>query len=134
MKITSALLKQFRQKANEALKSVGEELGISIEVHGSISYTHGGEEANAKLKLLSITVGNDGQEAVHDPEAEDFKRFASLYGFKPEDLGRQFTSRGKTFEITGLKLSRKKYPVSAREVGTDRQYKFPATDVKRLMV
>ena len=134
MEITSALLKKFREKANEALKSVGEELGISVEVHGNISFTRDGQEANAKLKLLAISVGDDGQEAIHDPEAEEFKRFATIYGFKPEDLGRRFASRGKLFEITGIKRTRKKYPVSAREVGTNKTYKFMATDVKRLMI
>ncbi len=38
--------------------------------------------------------------------------------------------RGKSFQITGLNLRRRKYPVSATYIKSGKGYKFPTSQVK----
>jgi hypothetical protein len=72
---------------------------------------------------MDVTASGD----VLTPEAEAWKRSANRYGFNADDLGGTFVSRGVTYEITGLKTRRPKYPVSAKNLSTGRMHKFPVS-------
>ena len=59
-----------------------------------------------------------------------WRYYATSYGFKLDDLGREFTSRGVRYKITGIEPSRPKYPISAERVHDKRAFKFGASTVK----
>lgn len=101
-----------------ALADVSKKHGVDIRFGSGGKYN----ETNASLKLEISCVQGDG--TVITKEADAFKRHAYLYGFKPEDLGREFVSGGKRYKISGLNTKAHKMPVLATEVGTNRVFKF----------
>jgi hypothetical protein len=95
---------------DEALASVGEKYGLQIATGGG---TYGG--ANASLKLKLSVVNADG--SVVTEEAQCFKQYIGMYSngrMTPEDLGKTFVSKGKTYTVIGLMLRAKKYPILAQ--------------------
>ena len=116
-------LRAFNADAISALEKIADEHNMSIRPG-----THRFTDANATLKfeLMDVTASGD----VLSPEAEAWKLHATRYGFHPDDLGGTFVSRGVTFEITGLKTRRPKYPVSAKNLTTGKPHKFPAELVR----
>lgn len=114
-----------RERIDAALADLGAELGLDISA-GSGSFDAG----FYRVKVTCAVKHDDG--TVETPEATAFKRLATLYGLKADDLGREFTSRGKTFKVTGLKTRAKKYPVLATD-SEGKTYKFPAARVASLL-
>ena len=111
----------------EAIKPLEEQFGISF---GAPSARYG--ENNMTVKIDVATVADDG--SVLTKEAEDFKRCASMFGLKPEMLGRTF-KRGELdeYEVTGLKPRSRKYPVLAKNLSNGKTYKFAAIIVRNYM-
>ncbi len=68
--------------------------------------------------------------SVSKLEEQDYLARYAAYGLPAGSLHRKFTLNGKVFEITGLKPSRKKYPVSGKSV-SGRNLKFTASAVIR---
>jgi len=63
------------------------------------------------------------------PLAEDFKKYARMYGMKAEWLGGRFVARGRTHTIVGLKTSgRVKYRVTTKR-DDGRKYKWTAEKI-----
>ena len=67
------------------------------------------------------------------PERLLFEVLAPEYGLQPEDFGREFSSHGERFRITGLNLRRPRFPVSAVRIPDGKGYKFTAEDVAALL-
>jgi len=107
----------LRKKLQAALEKVSEELGWKLSL-GSCKYY-----SVAEFKLEAAPIGETG-EAV-SKVAEDFKKLARVYGFKPEDLGRQFQYSGYRFELLGLNIKCRKYPVLAKRIQNGKHYKLP---------
>lgn len=105
-----------------ALKAVGEKHKVVIKSGGG---TYGEGHAIAKFKI--DTIAEDG--TVESKETSDFKKYATIYGLKPEQLGATFVSRGREFELTGLAMRRRKFPIMARDVQTNKTLLFPTTVV-----
>ena len=104
-------LKMLDTKMQKVLDDVAKECGIVIKVTGC-TYNH--QNAAFKIKVATIVNGE-----VQTKEAQDFKHQAKLYGFKPEDLGREFIDRkGRKCIITGLLTRRWKYPIQYQVVKT----------------
>ena len=61
-------------------------------------------------------------------EVAAFKSLATLYGFKPEDLGRTFTVRGKSYILTGIDRKSYKFPILVSCNG--KMFKFPLDTVQ----
>ena len=131
-------IKQFDRTAvravmNEceaALQAVADKHGLKL-VRKGCSYRE--NECPVAFKLLTTVTDAAGD--VVTPEAQDFKRCATLFGLKPEDLGRVFLSpTGKRFRICGAKPRNRKYPILAKCVLTDKVYKFPEDQVVRALV
>lgn len=80
-----------------------------------------------RTKKLNMLIAKANQELNKD--YENFKMFASAYGFKPEDFGKKFVHAGKVYQIVELNPSRKKYPITGKSA-SGALYKFPATTVK----
>jgi hypothetical protein len=66
-------------------------------------------------------------------EKDMFAYLAERYGLAPSDFGREFTTGGERFRITGLDPKRPKYPVSAERLPDRRGFKFTAENVAMLL-
>jgi hypothetical protein len=118
-------LVQIREDINAALKAVGTKHGLVLDA-GNASYS----PTNATFKL-AVSVITDG--VVMDKPTADFKRFCTMYGFKPENLGAKFTSRGVEFTLTGLDSKSHKYPMLARSSKDGKDYKMTREAVQRAL-
>jgi len=125
-KIDRSFLRTVRPRVDQALEALGKELGVEFNL-GNASF----DDKTATFKLNIAVIGEDGE--VVDVEAETFKQRATLYGLSPDDLGKTFNTNNGTFKITGLKPSRRKYPISADRVDDGKGFKFTAENVKRCL-
>jgi hypothetical protein len=103
----------------EALKPVGERYGLSIQFRGG-RY----QDTSYSPKVVCAIVDDGG--TVQGPEVSDFKRYANLYGLKPDDLGREFRTDRGVFVLTGLKSRARRFPLLGKEKATGKVYKFTA--------
>ena len=117
-------LRVLREEIDAALKAVADKHGISLTL-GKITFAGDGSTMSGKIEGA---VARDGQ--VQTKEAVDFLKYAEVYGLKAEDLGRQFVSKGRWFEITGLRPKAPKRPVLARGVADGQTYVFPVEMIK----
>lgn len=110
------------QKIEAALQPLAEELGVAIRSKGG-SYSGG----HYTLKVEVAAVGEDG--SVQTKEADAFKSLATLYGFTPEDLGREFKMGSKSYKIAGLRTKAPRRPILG-ESESGKMFCFAAADVK----
>jgi len=122
---TRANCRTLMDEVEAALKPIAEKHGLTLDRKGKSFYR---DKLPVMFQFLVTEKDEDGN--AFDAAALEFKKNAFRVGLKPEDMGREFTSRGETFRITGLSLRRRKFPVSAENVRTGKGYKFPAEDVK----
>jgi hypothetical protein len=122
--LNKATVIALRAEIQEALKSVAAKHGISITT-GNGTFT--GDNATLKLEIAVIAV--DG--TVVSKTVSAFQSLATLYGFKPEDLGRTFKSGSRTYTITGLDRNSYKYPLLASSNG--KTYKLPLDAVRKAL-
>jgi hypothetical protein len=130
------MIKQFDRPAvraildecEAALKVVADKHGLRLARKGC-SFRAG--ECPVPFKLMTVATGDNGE--VVTAEARDFERCAVLFGLKAEDLGREFSSRGKRFKICGAKPANRKYPILAKCLSTGKVYKFPEDQVVRAL-
>ena len=129
-KIDAALLKKLRNDIDEALKPIGEKFGVNM-TGGNASYVRNGSNGTMKLEICAI--GEDGE--IFDRDKENFKQYASMYGFDLEDLGKTFVSpKGKMYRVTGLNPNATKMPMLCTEVlGKKRVFKFGAETLKSFL-
>lgn len=113
---------QLRSDINKALENIGTKYGVSFHA-GNVSYS----DQVATFKLEVTTLGEGG--AVETKEGKDFKKMATLYGLKPEDLGKTVTIQGRKFEITGMKPRSKNCIIGKDPYG--KGFKLPLAAVKR---
>jgi len=111
----------------EALQKVGQQYGVHIKRgNGSFNPT------SLTLKIEAAIIGENG--AIKDKGSEDFKRYATMYGLQPSDLGRKFKDwSGKEFEITGLAMRRTKNPILAKNTRTGKGFVWPEKEVQVLL-
>src|SRR5210317_201051 len=121
--ITPPLLKSIRADVEEALAAVAKKHGVTITT-GRGTYT--AEWATMKLEIAAI----DSDGTVQTKEAVDFVAYAFRYGLSPDDLGKEFSYGGETFEIIGLKTRATKMPILGQSRENGKIYKFPANAVK----
>lgn len=114
-------LSKLRESLNAAVSLVEEELGVEVVV-GSIKYTD--NEATITVKARTISEGGES----YDPMKADFLAWCSLFGFSQDDLGKTFTSNGKTFTISGMKPNNRRYPIIATD-SDGKAYKFESEGV-----
>lgn len=122
---TRANYRTLMDEIEAALKPIAEKHGLALDRKSRSFYA---DRLPVKFDLLVTTKDKDGNTV--DPKAAIFASAARLFGLKPDDFGKEFTSRGETFRITGLNLRRRKYPVSAERVRDGKGFKFPAEDVR----
>ena len=116
-------LRLYRFEIEQALKEVADKHNVNIHA-GNITYT------DSSFKL---TLEVNKKEVAGKPfEQAQFEKYCLMFGFKPEDYGKQFVSNGKMFTITGFNLKAHKMPVLAKSID-GKGYKFPESTVKRLI-
>lgn len=105
------------------LKPLEEMLGVKFSYAGG---TFSPDEF--KVKIRTVLTAETG-EAI-DPRAEDFKRYAPMYGFTADDLGREFLSNGYRFKIAGFKPSATRYPIVGTRIPDGKRFKFMLSTVR----
>lgn len=116
--------RRVSDEVNKALSEVGRKLGINIERTGGGRF----DNSTFTFKVECALIGADG--IVRDKESEDFKKYASMYGLKPEHFGKTFkTWDGQEFTICGLNMRARKNPIHAKN-SRGKTYIFPAEQVK----
>jgi hypothetical protein len=113
-------VRKIMDEAREALEPIAEKYGLVLSRKGS---TYHRDSLPVMLQFLIKQTDTDGN--ILTAEAKDFQKYAVMFGLKPEDLGREFVSRGETFRITGLKPKSPKFPVLAENVRSGKSFKFP---------
>ncbi len=96
----------------EALAEVAEKYGLTVEVRGG-SY----DSTSFRPKVEFKTAG-----AAED----EFRTYATMYGLEPDDFGKEFTSKGRKFRISGLATRSRTYPILATDIASSKTYKFTA--------
>lgn len=120
-RIDKEFLTIFREKANEALKSVEEELGVTINLN-KIKYS------DYEFDLaVNVKVGSK-----EEAERREFEKYCRMYDLKPEDYLKEFTSKGKLYKIVGFQPTRRKYPYECKEVLTGKSILFTDAILKLL--
>lgn len=115
--------RRVTEEVNKALSDVGRKLGINIQREGGGRY----DSSTFTFKVECSLIGADGE--VRSKEAEDFKRFATSYGLKPDHFGKTFkTWDGEEFTICGLNTRARKNPIHAKN-RRGKTYVFPANQV-----
>lgn len=119
------IIRQVLEHAIDVQEEEWEGLGLSATVGGA-SFTG----SSVVFKVEVAVVSKDG--AVLNREAQDFKRFAPLFGLAPGDLGRTFKLGGRTYTVSGCKSRGYKNPIIAdRDDG--KRFKFPSETVRALL-
>jgi|TARA_R100001443_G_scaffold96301_1_gene103103 hypothetical protein len=121
--ITREFLKDFRIQLDHVLQELGEKEGIKLTA-GHCSYS----DTYFSIKIEGAIETEEGVATTKDQIA--FKDNAELFGLSPDDLFKTFETGGKSYEVWGLKPRSKKYPILAKEIGTDKVYKFKENTVK----
>ena len=127
-------LQYLRGVIDSALDELSNEQGWGIKLQlGNGSYS--GSNGHFKLNISA----SDESGTVVTEEAEDFKRYAELYGLKPEWLGESFTyssvrqgSTPETYKIIGLKARARKRQILTED-GNGKRVVWPANNVLELM-
>ena len=120
-KLDKLTIKHIRKRLTAAFQPPAKELGIAIDI-GNCTFG----ENNCRFQLNVALLDSDGKAIIE--EADCFRIHAKLFGFEPDDLGREFTFREQSYTVCGLKPKSSKYPVIAKgENG--KSYKFPCRTV-----
>ena len=128
-------LQYLRGVIDSALDELSNEQGWGIKLQlGNGSYS--GSNGHFKLNISAI----DESGTVVTEEAEDFKRYAELYGLKPEWLGESFTYSSvrqggtpETYKIVGFKARARKRQILTEHIESGRRVVWPAKNVLELM-
>lgn len=123
MKINKTTLKGIRERVEELLLPLGEELELDFDL---ANCKYGDGTATFQLKVGELNA--DGQAITK--ESQDFKLYATQYGLEPEDLWGVFTSRGVEYQITGLRTRAPRRPIAAKRVSDGAGYIFEQSAVK----
>lgn len=110
-------LDELRPVIEQALQDAVGKYGLATSV-GKITY--GDTQFTAKLE---VTTTNNGE--------VEFKKNADLLDLKPEWFGKTFEFRGTTYEIIGLDLSKRKFPVVIQD-NNGKTSRFTADGIREL--
>ena len=123
--------KEVRAALNRAFTLLSDELkaeGIHVQL-GNASFSTFSNSIS--FKLNATVLDKDGK--FENPQEEDFKRSAIMFGLKPDDLGKTFEANGKMFTICGLSPRAKKYPILAKSLD-GKTYKFSSFRVSAALM
>lgn len=117
-------IQALRPPIEDALKNLATKYGISVKL-GNASFS----PSSVTFKLELATISADG--LVCSKEVQDFKNYASMFGLKPDDLGKTFKDiNGEVYTIVGAKLHSQKYPILVESASSGKRFKFPERRVQ----
>lgn len=115
-------VRELQQEMLNAAREIAERRGLNVR----LSKGKYGEVGQVSVEFL--------RRDVPTPEANDFVRYARMYGLETSDLGLQFHDvAGHRYTISGINPRARSMPVLATEATTGRTYKFRAETVQRLL-
>ena len=115
----------LRRDIDEALKAVADKHGITFAI-GRITFS--GSEFRAKMTANTGSSADMDQAKAFGTVA-DLARLSSMHNLPEDLLGRKITVRGSHFTISGVKLSRRKYPFSVTGARGGK-YKMSVEDIR----
>lgn len=121
-KFDRVVLKALRSEIDVALRPIAEKYSISLTL-GSTTF----EPSRFAAKIEGAVLDGDGQPA--SKEAENFTRYAQVFGFLPDDLGKSIMLSGKPYTIIGLRPTAPKRPVLLEDANGRRNVVAPAPSV-----
>jgi hypothetical protein len=116
-------LENFRQDFNEAMKDLEQKYGFVIEL-GRITYTP--TSFTGKLEV------HEG-ESKDDVNEQEFKKYCYMFGLDEQDYDRRFTFQGKDYIVTGIRPSKRKYPICCQEVQSGTTCGFTSECVRKAL-
>ena len=108
-----AAANQLSAATRIALEEVASRFGVDVQVGG------GRYDPTAGTFMPKETCTESGG------AEREWHQYAPLVGLDADAFGREFSSRGQQFRITGINLRASRFPVLAVQVGTGKTYKFP---------
>ena len=125
--ITAQMIQDFRKDFAQAVKGLEQKYGVIIELN-KVKYASSYFEG----KIL-VSEGEDKD----DVRQQEFNRYCGLFGLKPEDFDRRITitDRGTTedYIIIGIKINKRKYPITLQKVSDGAEWNFTAYSVKKAL-
>lgn len=121
--IDKQVLQNFRDDFKKAMEDLEAKYGFVIEL-GSIRYT--ATSFTGKLEV------NEG-ESKDDVNEQEFYKYCSMYGLEKSDYDRRFHFQGNDYVVTGIRPSKRKYPICCQQVQNGQTYGFTAECVKRAL-
>ena len=115
-------IRQLQNELESAIKKICRQYELDVEMDGGVF-----NDTTASLKFKITVPNSDGTK--RNPLIEDFKKYASVYGLDPTDLGREFDSGTSRYTIIGLKPQNRDYPIIVRGARGG-EFKFRASDVR----
>lgn len=114
-KITSNLIKEVRPKLNEAVKGVAAEYGLAFRF-GDARF----DDNTATFKVEMTFAATDG----YDPAKAKWDSCCKLYGFEPEDFGKEFSFVGEdgVFRISGINTKAQKNTILIQRIPDGKEY------------
>lgn len=119
-----ATCQAVREAALAALRPAAGLLGLRVEPAGGSFEAHA-FTVRFRFTVMQTAEGMSGEEA-------QFRSLCRLYGLTPEDSGRVFRSRGRTYRLAGFAPSRPKFCVVGQRVPDGKRFGFPRSVLARL--
>ena len=122
MSVSKSLAIEITKEIDESVKAILAKHNLQL-FKQSTKY---GDEYNYTVKAVAVTLNETGVN-LNSPEAQNWLAVGTSYGFKnPSDvLGSTFIHARKEYKFMGINLRKEKFPLSAIEVATGKQYGFP---------
>ena len=129
MSVSKELAIQITKEIDESARAILAKHNLQL-LKQSTKYGH---EFSYTIKAVAITLNETGVN-VNSPEAQNWLEVGTSYGFKnPADvLGGTFVNARKEYKFIGINLRKEKFPLSAIEVATGKQYGFPLKALMQL--
>jgi len=68
-----------------------------------------------------------------DHAKASFNSYCTVFGLKPDDLGKTFHFRGQSYQITGLNPGAPKFAVNVKRVRDGKPFRFPHREIHSLL-
>lgn len=123
MKFDKQTAKATRDLITKELEALGKRIGVEFSV-GACSYS----DIEMSYKLV---VKTGDKAAVVAEHKKTFETYAKLYGFEPEDFGKEFTHSRETWTIEGFELKRAKFNLRGKRVSDGKVALFVSDQIAK---
>jgi len=105
-------IKKLHEDLEKAVAEVGQKYGL-VTTTGTMRFGQRFFRVRVEGRAIEEVPPTSAAPVVsQDAMMEsDFRHYATMFGMKPEDLGKRITVDGKSVKIVGLKLQYHKYPI-----------------------